>query len=220
MINGIRFKVCGLTSPADAEFADRCGADYLGFILYPPSPRGVTPAQFGAMQGRLPPRKKVAVCVTPTVAELQALAAAGADLFQIHFPADTALETLRGWSQTAGPEKLWLAPRLPPPLDVAPAWLPLAETFLLDTFHAEKFGGTGRTGDWEKFARHQQAHPEKTWILSGGLNPENIGEAVRQSGAHFVDVNSGVESAPGVKDRAKMQLFVAALPPAGSQKKS
>jgi phosphoribosylanthranilate isomerase len=211
MINGIRFKVCGLTSLVDAEFADRSGADYLGFILYPPSPRGVTLAQFGAMQGRLPPRKKVAVGVTPTVVELQAFAAAGADLFQIHFPHDTPLETVRAWSQTVGPHKLWLAPRLPPHLDVAAAWLPLAETFLLDTFHAEKFGGTGRTGDWKKFARHRQAHPAKTWILSGGLNPENIGEALRRSGAHFVDVNSGVESAPGVKDHAKIKLFVAAL---------
>jgi phosphoribosylanthranilate isomerase len=219
MIGGIKFKVCGLTSLVDAEFADRCGADYLGFILYPPSPRGVTLAQFGAMQGRLPSRKKVAVGVAPTVAELQAFAAAGADFFQIHFPHDTPLETVRAWSQTAGPNKLWLAPRLPPHLDVAPAWLPLAETFLLDTFHAEKFGGTGRTGDWEKFARHQQAHPQKTWILSGGLNPENIGEALRRSGAHFVDVNSGVESAPGVKDHAKIKLFVAALQSASSQKK-
>jgi phosphoribosylanthranilate isomerase len=216
MIDGIRFKVCGLTSLADAEFADRCGADYLGFILYPPSPRGVTLAQFGALQGSLPPRKKVAVCVTPTVAELQAFGAAGADFFQIHFPSDTPLETLCAWSQTAGPGKLWLAPRLPPHLDVAPVWLPLAETFLLDTFHAEKFGGTGRTGDWEKFARHQQADPQKTWILSGGLNPENIGEALHRSGARFVDVNSGVESAPGVKDHAKIRSFVAALQSAGA----
>ena len=220
MIGGIRFKICGLTSLADAEFADRSGADYLGFILYPSSPRGVTLAQFGAMQGRLPLRKKVAVCVAPTVAELQAFAAAGADFFQIHFPHETPLETLRAWSQTAGPDKLWLAPRLPSHVDVAPAWLPLAESFLLDTFHAEKFGGTGQTGDWKKFARHQQAYPKKTWILSGGLNPENIGEALRQSGARFIDVNSGVESAPGVKDHAKIKLFVAALQSADSQKNS
>jgi phosphoribosylanthranilate isomerase len=216
MINGIQFKVCGLTSLGDAEFADRCGADYLGFILYPASPRGVTLAQFDAMQGKLPPRKKVAVCVTPTVAELQAFAAAGANLFQIHFPHDTSLETLDAWSQAVGPDKLWLAPRLPPQLDVAPAWLPLAGTFLLDTFHAGKFGGTGQIGDWRKFAQHQKAHPQKTWILSGGLNPENIGDAIRQSGAHFVDVNSGVESAPGVKDHAKIKMFAAAVQRTGT----
>jgi phosphoribosylanthranilate isomerase len=211
MINGIRFKVCGLTSLVDAEFADRSGADYLGFILYSASPRGVTLAQFGAMQGRLPPQKKVAVCVTPTVGELQAFAGAGADFVQIHFPHVTPLETLRAWSQAVGPGKLWLAPRLPAQLDVVPEWLPLAETFLLDTFHADKFGGTGQTGDWKKFARHQQAHPQKTWILSGGLNPKNIGDALRQSGAHFADVNSGVESAPGMKDHTKLKMFAAAL---------
>jgi phosphoribosylanthranilate isomerase len=211
MIDGIRFKVCGLTSLVDAEFADRCGAGYLGFIFYPPSPRNLSLAQFAAMQVKLPPRKKVAVCVTPTVAELQSFAAAGADFFQIHFPPDTPLDTLRAWSQAAGPDRLWLAPKLPPPSDVAPAWLPLAETFLLDTFDAGKFGGTGQTGDWAKFARHQQAYPGKTWILSGGLTPENIGDALRQSGARFVDVNSGVESAPGVKDHAKLKTFAAAL---------
>ena len=73
------------------------------------------------------------------------------------------------------------------------------------------FGGTGQTGDWAKFADHQQANPKRTWILSGGLNPENIGEALRASGARFVDVNSGVESAPGVKDREKLQRLVARL---------
>ncbi|MGA3006701.1 MAG: phosphoribosylanthranilate isomerase [Opitutaceae bacterium] len=211
MIVDLRLKVCGLTSLADAEFADRCGADYLGFILHPPSPRGVTLAQFRAMQGRWSPGKKVAVCVIPSVADLRAYALAGADFFQIHFPPDTPLETLRDWSQAAGPDKLWLAPRLPPGFDVAPAWLPLAETFLLDAFHPERFGGTGETGDWQKFARHQRSHPQKTWILSGGLNPGNIQEALGRSGANFVDVNSGVESAPGVKDRAKLERLVAAI---------
>ena len=85
--------------------------------------------------------------------------------------------------------------------------LPFAKHFLLDTFHADSFGGTGQIGDWPKFARHRQVHPEKTWILAGGLNAENIGDAVRASGARFVDVNSGVESAPGVKDHAKLKRF-------------
>ena len=112
---------------------------------------------------------------------------------------------------TVGAERLWLAPKLPPDADVPAALLPLAKHFLLDTFHPEKFGGTGATGDWRKFASHRKMHPEKTWILSGGLNPENIGEALRASSARFVDVNSGVESAPGVKDQDKLKRFVAAL---------
>ena len=87
----------------------------------------------------------------------------------------------------------------------------MAGIFLLDTFHTEKFGGTGQTGDWTKFSRHQQAHPARTWILSGGLNPENIGAALRATGAKFVDVSSGVESAPGMKDCEKLKRFVVRL---------
>ena len=69
MINGIRLKVCGLTSLVDADAADKIGADYLGFIFYPKSPRGITLTQYAAMKDRLPPRKRVAVCVEPTAAE-------------------------------------------------------------------------------------------------------------------------------------------------------
>lgn len=208
MIDGIRFKVCGLTSLVDAECADRCGADYLGFILYPHSPRYVALETYRAMAARLPERRKVAVSVEPTPAELQTMRAAGFDFFQIHFKHDLPAETVMAWSKVVGVERLWLAPKLPPATDVPPALLPLAKHFLLDTFHDEKFGGTGLTGDWAKFTRHQHAQPDKTWILSGGLNPGNIGEALRASGARFVDVNSGVESAPGVKDHAMLKRFV------------
>ena len=216
MIDGIRIKVCGLTSHVDAEFADRCGADYLGFILYPKSPRHIALETYRAMAARLPDRRKVAVSVEPTVAELTAMKAAGFDFFQIHFRHDLPASTVAGWSETVGAERLWLAPKLPPAIDVSAALLPLAEFFLLDTFHAEKFGGTGATGDWPKFARHQQAHPKKFWLLSGGLNAENIGEALRATGAKFIDVNSGVESAPGVKDQEKLKRFVVRLHEAAS----
>ena len=73
MIDGIRFKVCGLTSIVDAEFVDRCGADYLGFIFHPESPRNITLAQYHAMAPRLPERRKVAVSVEPTVDALARL---------------------------------------------------------------------------------------------------------------------------------------------------
>lgn len=211
MIDGIRLKVCGLTSLADAAFADRCGADYLGFIFFAKSPRHIALETFRAMAARLPERKKVAVMVEPTPVELTALTMAGFDFFQIHFRHDLAQSTVAGWSETVGVDRLWLAPKLPPDVDLPAPLLPQAKHFLLDTFHADKFGGTGATGDWAKFARQQQAHPGKTWILSGGLNPDNIGEALRASGARFVDVNSGVESAPGVKDQEKLKQFVVAM---------
>jgi phosphoribosylanthranilate isomerase len=111
----------------------------------------------------------------------------------------------------AGAHRLWLAPKLPPGEDVPAEWLPLAATFLLDTFHAGGFGGSGKTGDWDKFARHQQGHPQNTWVLAGGLTPDNITGAIASSGTRFVDVNSGVESSPGVKDRVKLERLAAAL---------
>jgi phosphoribosylanthranilate isomerase len=211
MINGVRLKVCGITSLVDADAADAVGADALGFIFYPKSPRGITLAQYAAMKDRLPPRKRVAVSVEPTAADLAAQSAAGFDFFQVHFRSDTPRQTLGSWAESVGVTRLWLAPKLPPGQDVSPDWLPCADTFLLDTFDADKFGGTGETSDWRKFCRHRDSHPTKTWILSGGLKPENVAAAVAATGAKFLDVNSGVELAPGVKDPARLKAFVLAL---------
>src|SRR5688572_32617495 len=105
MIDGIRFKVCGLTSLVDAEFADRCGADYLGFILYPKSPRHISLAQYRAMAPRLPARKRVAVMVSPSPQQLREVGAEEFDYFQIHFPHDTPAADLSGWSEIAGTKR-------------------------------------------------------------------------------------------------------------------
>lgn len=217
MIDGIRFKVCGLTSLVDAEFADRCGADYLGFIFYPKSPRYISLAQYRAMAPRLPERRKVAVSVEPSPDELTAQREAGFDYFQIHFRPETTEAQLAAWSQLVGEKRLWLAPKLPPDQDVSPTALAVAKFIMLDSFQRDAFGGTGHVGDWAKFARHQAAHKMNFWILAGGLNAANIGDALRQSHAKFVDVNSGVESAPGVKDEAKLKAFVVALHHARTQ---
>jgi phosphoribosylanthranilate isomerase len=211
MIAGIRLKICGLTSLVDAQAALACGADYLGFILAPESPRFLPIDRFREIQGGLPPGTRVAVSVAPTVDDLLSHREAGADFFQVHFPGETPLAAVRAWSRAVGPERLWLAPRLAPEADVPGAVLPLAGVFLLDSFSPDKFGGTGRTGDWAKFARHQRAHPDKVWVLSGGLNPGNVGQALAASGARWVDVASGVESAPGVKDHARLKAFSARL---------
>jgi phosphoribosylanthranilate isomerase len=211
MIDGIRFKVCGLTSLVDAEFADRCGADYLGFNFHPKSPRAISLEQFRAMVPRLPERRKVAVSVEPTLGDLQAMADAGFDYFQIHYRLDLPDSQLTAWSRLVGEKRLWLAPKLPPGVDVPAAALAVAKFILFDTFSPDVFGGTGRTGDWEGFRRQQAAHTKNFWILAGGLNPDNIGAALKQSRARFVDVNSGVESAPGIKDEAKLKRFVVAI---------
>jgi phosphoribosylanthranilate isomerase len=211
MIDGIRFKVCGLTSLVDAEFADRCGADFLGFIFHAKSPRGITTTQYAAMAARLPDRRKVAVSVEPTDERLAELADLGFDCFQIHHRPELAPEQVRAWAKRVGRDRLWLAPKVAPGAELPGVVLAAARTILVDTYHAEGFGGSGQTGDWGRFARLQAVHPDNTWILAGGLNPENIGDALRGSGTRFVDVNSGVESAPGVKDEAKLKRFVVRL---------
>ncbi len=212
MINGVQIKVCGLTRVEDAVVAADTGADYLGFILYPKSPRHLPLERYVGLAPALPPGPgRVAVMVEPTTEALAAAVAAGFDFFQIHFAHTTPPATLREWSAQLGPRRLWLAPKLPPDLDVPADWLPLADTVMVDTFHAGGFGGSGKTGDWAKFARHQAAHPGHAWILAGGLSPENIAEAMMRSGTRRVDVNSGVESAPGLKDHSKLRALAATL---------
>ena len=211
MINGIRVKVCGLTSLVDAEAADAAGADYLGFILYPKSARHISLEQFRSMAPRLPPRKIVAVVVEPSTEELAAVMAAGFDCVQLHFSNETPFFQAVLWLDVVPPDRLWLAPRIRPGKDLDLAFVPLADTILLDTYHPDAHGGTGQTGDWEKFSGYRQKFRKVHWVLAGGLNPDNISAAITASGARFVDVNSGIEAAPGVKDHAKLKAFFPAL---------
>jgi phosphoribosylanthranilate isomerase len=211
MIGTTIVKVCGIASAEDAAAAAGVGADYLGFIFHPGSPRAITVSQFTSLRGHLPRVKKVAVLVSPTPGGLAGLASEGFDAFQVHFKADEPIHHIADWAEAVGAERLWLAPKLPPEADVAPELLGVTDTFLLDTYHPEKYGGTGETGDWAKFKRHQDHHHGHTWILSGGLNPENVHGAIAASGAKFIDVNSGVEAAPGRKDRTKLRALAFAL---------
>lgn len=212
MIDGIRLKICGLTTLVDAEFADRAGADHLGFILHPASPRYLPLSQYRDMAPRLPVgRKRVAVMVEPTEEKLEKAAAAGFDRFQIHHRFDLPGATLAAWSEQVGRERLWLAPKLPPGAELSPMVFESAHTVLVDTYRVDGFGGTGRTGDWPRFAQWREQYPDHTWVLAGGLGPDNIAAALVASGANFVDVSSGVEAAPGVKDHAKLRALVLAI---------
>lgn len=211
MIAGIRLKICGLTTLVDAEAADAIGADYLGFILHPQSPRHIALSQFAAMAGRLPPRRKVAVAVMPSVDDLRAWREAGFDEFQVHFPLETTEDALAAWSSAVGRDHLWLAPKVPPGAVFPERVLAHADTILWDTYAPGSFGGTGRTGDWAGYRAARAAHSARTWILAGGLSPENIGAALAATGARFVDANSGVEQIPGVKAPARLRAFAEAL---------
>ena len=199
MVNGVTFKVCGLTSASDAAAAVAAGADFLGFIFHPASPRHLEDDRFLRLRRDLPGVPRVAVCVAPEPARLARLAEWGFDAYQVHCDGGEATSAIDAWAGTVGRARLWLAPRLAPGELLPAAWLARADTFLLDSFHAGKFGGTGSTGDWAQFRRWAGAYPEKRWILAGGLTPENVAAARAETGARFLDVNSGVESAPGVK---------------------
>jgi len=211
MINGVRFKVCGLTSQVDAVLAAECGADYLGFIFYPKSPRYVSLETYRSMSAHLPLKPKVAVAVEPTAQEVARLKDAGFDCFQFHFPQETPRSCVEAWSAAVTPEKLWLAPRLPQRATIEPALFALANTFLLDTYRADSFGGSGQAGDWSAFARMKTEYARLNWILAGGLAPDNILAALAATGASTVDVNSGVESVPGIKSAEKLHRFCDAL---------
>jgi phosphoribosylanthranilate isomerase len=211
VINGIQLKVCGLTRPEDARAAASMGADYLGFILYPKSKRYVSLDAYAAMSAELPDLPRVAVLVKPTVDELLTTRDLGFDHFQLHFDPAADRSLAESWAATQERDALWLAPHLPAG-EGFPEWvLTLADTFHVDTFRKDAYGGTGETGDWAGFRSLRSSHPDRRWNLAGGLTPTNIAEAIRQSGAEAIDLSSGVEHAPGIKDPYKLEALRIAL---------
>lgn len=201
MINGVQFKVCGLTRARDAQAAAEAGADYLGFIFYPKSPRCIRQERFLDIAPRLPDLPKVAVTVAPDLYTLAQLEGMGFDYFQLHFPVGLS-EEVEGWSKLVGSERLWIAPKLPPGVRFDPSLLDLASGVLWDGYKkdANTFGGTGSLSDWETFRKMKQQNPGTKWILAGGISPENAGEALAKTGADCLDFNSSLEIEPGVKD--------------------
>jgi phosphoribosylanthranilate isomerase len=211
MQKGIHVKVCGLTREIDVEAALHLGADAFGFIAYPGSPRAVSLQRAGGLSAPVPPEQRVIVDVEPELETIRAFQEAGFRHFQIHASLQSIESKLAGWSKLVGREHLWIAPRLPKGAKLPEVIPQDAVTVLIDTYSEEKAGGTGATGDWGGFAQLQNAYPETTFILAGGLTPHNVAAALKESEARFVDVNSGVESAPGVKDLAKLAAFFKAL---------
>jgi phosphoribosylanthranilate isomerase len=204
----LKIKICGLTREEDVALTLDLGADFLGFIVYPKSPRGLALERAQALAAVVPEGKRVVVDVEPTADDLRRYCDAGFDCFQLHARLPIDVARLEAWSKVVGPERLWIAPRVSPD-DVFPASvLDYAGTVLLDTFSKDQIGGTGHTGDFGQFARLQQQFGQAQWILAGGLTPTNVLDAIARSTAQRVDVNSGVECAPGIKNPEKLrELF-------------
>jgi phosphoribosylanthranilate isomerase len=204
----LQVKVCGLTSERDVELAQLAGADYYGFITYAKSPRAVSLARAQELATELPSGRRVVVDVATSLEQLMRYQDAGFDYFQIHTAQSAGEGVFKQWSDLVGRERLWLAPRLKPGERLAKVLFTYAASILLDTYAKGQVGGTGQTGDWEQFQDLRQTYPDMHWILAGGLGASNVLPALAATGAQHIDVNSGVESAPGIKDAKKLsELF-------------
>ncbi len=206
----VEAKICGLSTAEAVAAAARHGARYVGFVFYPPSRRNLTPALAGALAAVVPPGiAKVGLFVDADDATLaEALDKAPLDLLQFH--------------GRESPERvLWAKRRFGKPvmksipvaaaadLKLAEAYYGVADRLMFDAKppkDATVPGGNGLVFDWELLAGKRWPVP---WMLSGGLTAENLATAVRITHAGAVDVSSGVESAPGVKDPDKIAAFLA-----------
>jgi len=197
-----------MTREEDVDLALSLGADFLGFIVYPQSPRGISLDRAVELSARVPLGKRVIVAVETVPDDLLRYRDAGFDRFQIHANLPMDLVRLARWSQIVWRDRLWLAPRVSPE-DVFPeAALEYTDTVVLDTYAKDQVGGTGHTGDFGRFASLRQQYEDTQWMLAGGLNSSNVLDAVTRSTATRVDINSGVESAPGIKNPEKLrELF-------------
>ena len=199
-----KVKICGLTSVADALAAAEAGADMIGLMFYDGSPRRVTPAQAAAIARALPPFVlRVGVFVNPDEAQvLEAIAACGLNLLQFHGDEDSDFCTQFGVMSVKAVR-----------VQSAESLQTLAnfqtDAFLLDAFSKSGLGGTGEQFNWDLAMAAQKFG--KPIFLAGGLTPENVGDAVKKVRPFAVDVSSGVESAPGIKDAAKVRAFIAAV---------
>ena len=209
-----RIKLCGLTRPADVSAAVALGADAIGLVFYPPSPRYVSPAQAGQLLAQLPAFvSAVGLFVNPVLAEVQAcIEAAPISILQFHGD-ETAAQCAEIAQQVRRPflRALRIKPEMKAAdlLEFETAYRisgPLFAGLLLDTW-SEVYGGTGKVFDWSLIP----VELARRAVLSGGLNVQNATDAVRQLRPHAVDVSSGIESAKGVKDVALMRAFIAAV---------
>lgn len=208
----IKVKVCGLTRVEDLVAAKKLGAKYFGQIFYPKSPRCVADDVASALREVAPFGSRVAVDVEPAPERVTEFLEMGYNFVQIHFRPDRiSTDRLERWSWAASPDRLWLAPKLADLDNFDPEWIQFGDNFLIDSYTRERFGGSGKTGDWEGFARLVAAYPEKNFILAGGLNATNVSDAIATTGARMIDVNSGVELEPGLKCCERLEALFAAI---------
>ncbi|MDF7807723.1 phosphoribosylanthranilate isomerase [Pontiellaceae bacterium B12219] len=196
-------KICGICSEGDLEQISALGPDALGFVQWPKSKRYIEPETVGLWETP-EGMKRVGVFVCPSEAELAHAAQYGRfDVLQVHQAPDhwkmdrELFQGLEVW-RALGPSELYHSE----------AWFEY-DRYLLDSYDPKTVGGTGKICDWS-MARTLVRAVGKPIVLAGGLTPENVAEAIAEVKPSGVDVSSGVEIEPGVKDIEKVKAFIAA----------
>jgi phosphoribosylanthranilate isomerase len=203
-----RVKVCGITRHEDAELAVELGAWALGFILWPHSPRAADPAVAAAISAALRRRIEiVGVFVNATLDEI-AHAADELHLSHVQLHGDEGPSFCAEAGRRTG-AKVIKAVRVAGAAEFQDLERYHTDFHLLDTAARGLRGGSGQTWDWALDGRRRRRVPV---ILSGGLGPDNVADGIAAVDPWAVDVSSGVEESPGVKDHAKLRAFMAALP--------
>jgi phosphoribosylanthranilate isomerase len=198
-----KVKICGITNPADAQAAVEAGADALGFIFYEKSPRYVALKQAAEISRQIPPFiMRVGLFVNAQADfVLRAIGDCGLTMLQFHgdeapeFCTQFGLMNMKAF-RVHGPETLKEIPQYK------------TDAYLLDAYSSTTLGGTGEKFNWDLAVEAQKFG--KPIFLAGGLTPSNVVEAIRKVHPFGVDVSSGVESAPGKKDHAKVKAFITA----------
>jgi len=210
-VTAVRVKICGLRTAADVEAVARAGAAYAGFVFFPRSPRHLTlPEARIAALAAPPGLAKVALTVDADDAVLDAIVdAVPLDMLQLHgHESPDRVAEVRARYRLPVMKALGIADE--GDLAAIGEYVGVADQLLIDAKpprDAVLPGGNGLAFDWRLLAGRRWPKP---WMLAGGLTQANVAEAIRLTGARQVDVSSGVESAPGVKDGDRIAAFVAA----------
>lgn len=204
-------KICGLSTPDTLTASIRGGASHVGFVFFPPSPRNLGFDQSARLAGAVPPHvARVGVFVDPDDETIdRAISAAALDAIQLHKTAPQRVAAIRARTRL----DIWaaVAVRVRADLDAARGYIGAADRILYDARTPDSAalpGGMGLRFDWSLLDGHRHPLP---WALSGGLDAANVGEAIHRTGAAIVDVSSGVESTPGVKDAGRIAAFLNAV---------
>lgn len=195
----MRVKICGITQPIQGKTIANLGATALGFICVPSSPRYVTSEQIKAVIEQLPQQTdKIGVFANSSFEEItQTVAETGLTGVQLH--GDEQKEFCQQLRESLPNVEIIKALRIrdADDFDQAKTYTKYVDTLLLDAYHPQQLGGTGKTLNWDTL---RQFDPDCPWFLAGGLTPQNILEALNKVNPNGIDLSSGVETAPGDKD--------------------